>query len=103
MPTTVVIPKHTEVHCAPCSCHKIVACSLDDDIQSFVEYGCTHKDSLMVVKKAAGYSVWELDERVRDSRVGHRLIGRTEVCPPWCPLLKENKRSKGDISFKPAD
>jgi hypothetical protein len=86
VPTTVVIPQHTEIHCAPCPYHKIVACSLDGDSQNFVEWGCTHQNSLVVAKKAAGYSVWELGERTRDSKIGHRLIGRTELAPNWCPL-----------------
>lgn len=86
MPKRVVIPKHTEVHCEPCIYHKVVSCSLGDDCVPFKEYGCTHPGSLVVERKAAGFSVWELEERVKDSKIGHRYIGRVELCPEWCPL-----------------
>ena len=89
MPSTVVIPQHEELHCEPCKYHKVVACSLGDGVTDFKEWGCTNQKSLVVHQKAAGYSVWEMDERVKDGKIGHRYIGRMENCPSWCPLLSK--------------
>lgn len=101
MPTTFVIPQHTEIHCAPCAYHKAVACSLDGDSQDFVEFGCVNPLSLVVNKKAAGFSVWELEERTRDAKIGYRLIGRTSLQPSWCPLDSSKEKNLPPLQPQP--
>ena len=96
MPSTIKVPAHIEHHCHPCQHHKLLAASLDDVV--YQEYGCTHPNCLHVALKPFP-RLWELNERVQDTKTGHRYIGRTPTVPAWCPLLSGNAKKPGDPVF----
>ena len=93
MPLTLTIPARTETHCCPCEFHKLTgALHVRIGPGGWREYHCTHPDAYEFQKDGTPIDPKlialqkEIDGIMQKEG---RLIGRTEIQPAWCPLLRK--------------
>lgn len=89
MPSSFEIPARRERHCEPCEHHKCVGALCGQPGNCWRDYNCMHPDAMNDFKLSDDPETAGRQKALRERFMEHgRHIGKTELQPLWCPLLK---------------
>lgn len=92
MPTTFQIPARRERHCAPCEHHKSTMSCRGGPGNVWDNWVCMHPEAFNDKPLSDNPETAAKQKEIRARIAEHgRTIGKTDLQPSWCPLLKLKK------------
>lgn len=89
MPTTINIPACRERHCEPCEFHKMTAAlHVRSGGGGYRRYSCTHPEAFEPLHLTDDPEKNRIIEKLKAMQT-ERDIGKTDLQPNWCPLLRK--------------